>query len=84
MPPLVGRNTLVLTLPPVTLPLTDTTVPKKLDPVTVPDALINPPVNTLPPVMLAALVIVDVAEINPPVNTLPPVMLADTDTTDPK
>ena len=38
-------------------------------------AEINPPVRTLPPVILAALVIVDVAEINPPVNKLPPVTL---------
>ena len=53
-------------------------------PVILPVADINPPVNKLPPVMLAALVIVEVADINPPVNTLPPVTLAVTDTTLPK
>ena len=57
-------------------------------------ALINPPVNTLPPVMLALAdttlpnmlepVIVDVADTSPPVKTLPPVTFALTDTTDPK
>ena len=41
-----------------------------------PVALTSPPVNTLPPVMLAPLVMVPVAVINPPVNKLPPVMLA--------
>ena len=39
-------------------------------------AEINPAVNKLPPVMLAELVIVLVAEINPPVRILPLVMLA--------
>ena len=39
-------------MPPVTLLLTLTTEPNKLDPVTVPAELINPPVKTLPPVML--------------------------------
>ena len=47
-------------------------------------ALISPPVKMLPPVMLAALVIVDVADTSPPVNKLPPVTFALTDTTDPK
>ena len=47
-------------------------------------ALINPPVNTLPPVMLAADVMLAVALINPPVKMLPPVTLALTDTTDPR
>ena len=41
-----------------------------------PVELINPPVKMLPPVMLAADVIVEVALIKPPVNTLPPLMLA--------
>ena len=58
-------------------------VAKMLPPVMFPVALINPPVNTLPPVIFAALVIVLVADINPPVNTLPPVMLALADTTEP-
>ena len=40
-----------------------------------PVELTSPPVNTLPPVMFAALVIVDVALINPPVKMFPPVML---------
>ena len=53
-------NPVVLTLPPVTFPV----------------ALTKPAVSTLPPVMLAALVMVEVAEIKPPVSTLPPVMLA--------
>jgi len=41
-----------------------------------PVALTCPAVIIFPPVMLAALVMVDVAEINPPVKTLPPVTLA--------
>ena len=40
------------TLPPKTLPATDNTVPKKLVPVMVPAAEINPPVKILPPVTL--------------------------------
>ena len=44
-------------------------------PVMVPAADIRPPVNRLPPVMLAAEVIVLVADIKPAVKTLPPVML---------
>ena len=40
-----------------------------------PVAEINPPVNKLAPVILAALVIVPVAEINPPVSMLPPMIL---------
>ena len=51
-------------------------VPDKLPPVMLPVALIKPPVNKLPPVMLAAEVMAEVAEIKPPVNKLPPVMLA--------
>ena len=47
----------------------------KLPTFTLPVAEINPAVNMLPPVMLAAEVIVDVADINPPVSTLPPVTL---------
>ena len=39
-------------------------------------AEINPLVNKLPPVILAAEVIVDVTDINPPVRILPPVTLA--------
>ena len=62
--------------PPVTLALTETTVPSKELPVTVPVAEINPPVNKLPPETLAADVIVEVAEINPLVSTLPPDTLA--------
>jgi hypothetical protein len=70
--------------PPVMLALTDTTDPNMLEPVTVPVELTSPPVKMFLPVMLAALVIVLVADINPPVNTLPPVMFALADTTDPK
>ena len=43
----------------------------------------SPTVNKLPPAILAADVIVDVALINPPVSTLPPVILAVTLTTEP-
>ena len=65
--PLVGLTVLVLTLPAITLPVT----------------LARPAVNKLPPVMLAELVIVDVADIRPPVKMLPPCMLPLTDTTAP-
>ena len=50
-------------------------VPDKLPPVMLPAADITPPVRILPPVIFAALVIVDVADINPPVNKLPLVVL---------
>ena len=43
--------------------------------VTLPVALINPPVKIFAPVIFAALVIVLVAEINPAVNKLAPLML---------
>ena len=62
-------------MPPVTLPLADTTEPNKLDPVTVPVALTNPAVVILPPTTFAAEVIVEVADIKPAVNILPPVTL---------
>ena len=62
--------------PPVMLPVALAVPPvSKLPPVIVPVELTKPPVRMLPPVMLAALVIVDVAEINPPVNKLPPATL---------
>ena len=57
--PLVGLIALVLTLPAITLPVTDT----------------KPPVNKLPPEILDVVVIVPVELIKPPVNKLPPVML---------
>ena len=71
----VPTMALELMLAPVILPLALTTDPNRLAPVTVPVELISPPVNKLPPVILAALVIVPVADISPPVNKLPPVIL---------
>ena len=63
-------------LPPVMLPVdTVRLVPVNVVPLIVPVALIKPAVNKLPPVMLAAEVMVEVALINPAVNKLPPVML---------
>jgi hypothetical protein len=44
-----------------------------------PVALAVPPVAKLPPVIVSADVIVDVADINPPVSKLPPVTLPLTD-----
>ena len=43
----------------------------------------NPPVSKLPPVILAAEVIVLVADINPPVSKLPPMMLPAPDSVPP-
>jgi hypothetical protein len=74
----------------VILPLTETTAPSKLDPVTVPVALTTPPVIKLPalmfpeadmpppePLNVSALpYTLPVADINPDVNKLPPVILA--------
>ena len=51
-------------------------LPMKKLPDTLPVALTWPAVSKLPPVTLAAEVIVDVADINPPVSKLPPVTFA--------
>ena len=71
--PVAVINPAVLKLPPVTLAVTDTTVPKKLEPVTVPVALINPAVNKLPPVIFPVTVAATILPVRlncPAVNKL--------------
>jgi hypothetical protein len=76
-PEMLPPDPLVLMLPNVPLPVAEINPPVRiLPPVMLPVALAVPPVAKLPPVIVAAEVIVDVAEINPPVSKLPPVMLA--------
>ena len=61
---------------PVTLPVADINPTVVILPcIALPVLLINPTVNMLPPVILAALVMVLVADINPAVNMLPPLAL---------
>ena len=58
--PVALINPLVKMLPPVTLPLADTTDPNTLEPVTVPVAETSPLASKLPPVILP------IIEIDPP------------------
>ena len=75
-------NPAVNKLPPVILPDPERLPPDPddtiLPPVTLPVALTTPAVKMLPPTILAADVMFEVADIRPPVRMLPPVMLPTT------